>query len=208
MNFENSLMFALQLLGSSSVLCAHVVPQQGEIGKKAITYEMSEFFFKLLALKTIVSECRWKESEVDSLMIVGKLGKRMKNTVRLSQALVKLTLGRTIPNIIRSVKVEFVYDSALDGPTAGLCTAVAIWGAIKGTQMPTGLVIIGKINLFGNVEAVEDLVEMVQECIEKGHTAVMVPGVQFHLIPDPMKGQISVHPVATFVQAIELIQHM
>lgn len=181
------------LLGSSSVLCAHVVPQQGEIGKKAITYEM---------------KCRWKESEVDSLMIVGKLGKRMKNTVRLSQALVKLTLGRTIPNIIRSVKVEFVYDSALDGPTAGLCTAVAIWGAIKGTQMPTGLVIIGKINLFGNVEAVEDLVEMVQECIEKGHTAVMVPGVQFHLIPDPMKGQISVHPVATFVQAIELIQHM
>jgi Lon-like ATP-dependent protease len=101
------------------------------------------------------------------------------------------------------VHVNFPGGVPVDGPSAGVTIAIAIYSAIKEKPVDNYLAVTGEVSIHGKVKPVGGVVAKVEAAKQAGAKRVLIPQENWQSIFADMKG-IEVIPVTTVQQAIQL----
>lgn len=99
--------------------------------------------------------------------------------------------------------INFPGGVPVDGPSAGITIAVAIYSAIVEKPVDNLLAMTGEVSIHGKVKPVGGVVAKVEAARQAGATRVLIPEENWQSIFAEMEG-IKVIPVATVTEAIEL----
>ncbi|MCG5250558.1 ATP-dependent protease LonB [Brevibacillus agri] len=99
--------------------------------------------------------------------------------------------------------VNFPGGVPVDGPSAGIAIAVAIYSAIMEVPVDNLLAMTGEVSIHGKVKPVGGVVAKVEAARQAGATRVLIPEENWQSIFADMKG-IEVIPVSTVSQVMEL----
>ena len=100
--------------------------------------------------------------------------------------------------------VNFPGGIPMDGPSAGITIAVAIYSAIKGIPIDPKLAMTGELSIHGNVKPVGGIIAKVEAARQAGATRVLIPAENMQTIFRKMEG-IQVIPVQRWE---EVLQHV
>ncbi|TGV29537.1 ATP-dependent protease LonB, partial [Mesorhizobium sp. M00.F.Ca.ET.186.01.1.1] len=99
--------------------------------------------------------------------------------------------------------INFPGGVPVDGPSAGITIATAIYSAIMEVPVDNLLAMTGEVSIHGKVKPVGGVVAKVEAAKQAGATRVLIPEENWQSIFADMKG-IEVIPVSTVSQVIEL----
>ncbi|WP_126427975.1 ATP-dependent protease LonB [Brevibacillus marinus] len=99
--------------------------------------------------------------------------------------------------------INFPGGIPVDGPSAGVTIAVAIYSAIREKRVDNLLAITGEVSIHGKVKPVGGVVAKVEAARQAGATRVLIPEENWQSIFEQMEG-IEVIPVKTVQEAINL----
>jgi ATP-dependent Lon protease len=94
-----------------------------------------------------------------------------------------------------------------DGPSAGLAFAVGIVSALSNRPVRPGFAFSGEVALHGEVGAVGGLIHKIIAAARAGRTNVVIPAANAKVIdelPADVKAVVTIHPVTTAKEAIDL----
>ncbi|PTX59358.1 Lon-like ATP-dependent protease [Melghirimyces profundicolus] len=154
------------------------------------------------------------EGEEGSIRITGmvdeeELGGRQRTLRRKSMARssvenVLTVLRRTdIDPYACHLHINFPGGVPLDGPSAGIAMASAIYSAIKGIKVDNRLAMTGELSIHGRVKPVGGIVAKVEAAIQAGATRVLIPEENMQTIFSEMEG-IRVIPVRHMDEVFKL----
>lgn len=98
--------------------------------------------------------------------------------------------------------INFPGGIPLDGPSAGVTIATAIYSAIKGKPIDHRLAMTGELSIHGNVKAVGGIIAKVEAAKQAGATKVLIPHENMQSIFHQMEG-INVIPVERIETVLE-----
>ncbi|NGQ94374.1 ATP-dependent protease LonB [Brevibacillus sp. SYP-B805] len=99
--------------------------------------------------------------------------------------------------------INFPGGVPVDGPSAGVAIAIAIYSAIMEKPVDNYLAVTGEVSIHGKVKPVGGVVAKVEAARQAGATRVLIPEENWQSIFEDMEG-IQVIPVATVEQALRL----
>jgi Lon-like ATP-dependent protease len=99
--------------------------------------------------------------------------------------------------------INFPGGVPVDGPSAGITIAAAIYSAIKERPVDNLVAMTGEVSIHGKVKPVGGVVAKVEAARQAGAKRVLIPEENWQSLFADMKG-IEVIPVSTVQQAIEL----
>ncbi|MFC7440801.1 ATP-dependent protease LonB [Laceyella putida] len=99
--------------------------------------------------------------------------------------------------------INFPGGIPLDGPSAGVTIATAIYSAIKGMPVDNRLAMTGELSIHGNVKPVGGIIAKVDAAKQAGATRVLIPHENMQSIFYQMEG-IEVIPVERIEAVLEL----
>ena len=100
------------------------------------------------------------------------------------------------------IHLNFPGGSPVDGPSAGIAIAVAIYSAIKERQVDNNLAMTGELSIRGKVMAVGGIVAKVEAAKNAGAKKVVIPKDNYQLILNSIG--IEVIPVDNIQEVIDL----
>ena len=115
-----------------------------------------------------------------------------------------LTTLRLVLDFVREdydIHVNFPGGRPVDGPSAGLTMAVAIYSALTKTPIDNRVAMTGEISIRGIVKPVGGVVAKVEAAIQAGANKVLVPQDKYQEIFRQFP--IEVVPVATLEEALQ-----
>ncbi|SMO36825.1 ATP-dependent protease LonB [Melghirimyces algeriensis] len=156
-----------------------------------------------------------KTAEEGSIRITGmvdeeELGSRQRTLRRKSMARssvenVLTVLQRTDVNpYAYHLHINFPGGVPLDGPSAGIAVASAIYSAIKGIKVDNRLAMTGELSIHGKVKPVGGVVSKVEAAKRAGANRVLIPEENMQTIFSEMEG-IEVIPVRDLDAVLRLI---
>src|SRR5690606_28364387 len=92
----------------------------------------------------------------------------------------------------------------MDGPSAGITMACAIYSAIQGIPIDPKLAMTGELSIHGKVKPVGGIIAKVEAARQAGATRVLIPAENMQTIFQSMEG-IQVIPVQRWE---EVMQHV
>lgn len=101
------------------------------------------------------------------------------------------------------IHINFPGGVPVDGPSAGVTIAIAVYSAIKGESVDNLLAVTGEVSIHGKVKPVGGVVAKVEAAKQAGATRVLIPQENWQTIFADMEG-IDVIPVTTVEEAIHL----
>ncbi|MGE5704715.1 MAG: ATP-dependent protease LonB [Clostridia bacterium] len=99
--------------------------------------------------------------------------------------------------------INFPGGMPVDGPSAGLTIAIAIYSAIQKQPIDNLLAVSGEISIHGKIKPVGGIVAKVEAARQAGATRVIIPEENWQTIFKEMEG-IQVIPVSTVQEALQL----
>lgn len=130
---------------------------------------------------------------------------RRKSMARSSVENVLTVLRRTdIDPYAYHLHVNFPGGVPLDGPSAGIAMASAIYSAIKGIEVDNRLAMTGELGIHGKVKPVGGVVSKVEAAKQGGATRVLIPEENMQAIFAEMDG-VQVIPVRDMEEVLPLI---
>lgn len=99
--------------------------------------------------------------------------------------------------------INFPGGIPVDGPSAGVTIAVAIYSAIREKQVDNLVAITGEVSIHGKVKPVGGVVAKVEAARQAGATRVLIPAENWQSIFEQMD-DIEVIPIKTVQEAIDL----
>jgi len=99
--------------------------------------------------------------------------------------------------------INFPGGIPVDGPSAGITIATAIYSAIKEKPVDNLLAMTGEVSIHGKVKPVGGVVAKVEAARQAGATRVLIPEENWQSIFNDIQG-IEIIPVTTVSQVIEL----
>jgi len=100
--------------------------------------------------------------------------------------------------------VNFPGGVPMDGPSAGITMACAIYSAIQGIPIDPKLAMTGELSIHGKVKPVGGIIAKVEAARQAGATRVLIPAENMQTIFQSMEG-IQVIPVQRWE---EVMQHV
>lgn len=101
------------------------------------------------------------------------------------------------------IHVNFPGGTPIDGPSAGIAIATAVYSAIKGLVVDNKVAMTGEVSIRGNVKPVGGVVAKVEAAKQAGATRVIIPKDNWQAIFEEMDG-IKVIPVEKLEEVIRL----
>ncbi|SHE48338.1 Lon-like ATP-dependent protease [Seinonella peptonophila] len=102
------------------------------------------------------------------------------------------------------IHINFPGGSPIDGPSAGIAIATAIYSAIQGEPIDHQLAMTGELSIHGRVKPVGGVIAKVEAALAAGAKRVLIPYDNQQAIFQTMKG-IEVIPVQTFEQVLKQV---
>lgn len=137
---------------------------------------------------------------------IGGSGKRVrrKSMARSSVENVLTVLRRVMGVDPRNydIHINFLGSGLVDGPSAGVTIATAVYSAIKGKAVDNTVAMTGEISIRGLVKPVGGVVAKVEAARQSGVKKVFIPRENFQAIFKDMGG-IQVIPVESLEEVIE-----
>jgi len=99
--------------------------------------------------------------------------------------------------------VNFPGGIPVDGPSAGVTMATAIYSAIKGNPVDNKIAMTGEVSIRGFVKPIGGVVAKIEAAKAAGATRVIIPKDNWQDMFKTIKG-IDIHPVERIEQVIEL----
>ncbi|MFM1655342.1 ATP-dependent protease LonB [Brevibacillus sp. B_LB10_24] len=99
--------------------------------------------------------------------------------------------------------INFPGGIPIDGPSAGITIAAAIYSAIKEKPIDNRVALTGEVSIHGKVKPVGGVVAKVEAAKLAGATRVLIPAENWQSIFEEMK-EIQIIPVSTVEEAIRL----
>ncbi|MGA9174498.1 MAG: ATP-dependent protease LonB [Thermoactinomyces sp.] len=99
--------------------------------------------------------------------------------------------------------INFPGGIPLDGPSAGITMATAIYSAIKGIPVDNHLAMTGELSIHGNVKPVGGIIAKVEAAKQAGAKRVLIPAENMQAIFKKMEG-IEVIPVERIEAVLKL----
>ena len=101
------------------------------------------------------------------------------------------------------IHVNFPGGAPVDGPSAGISMAVAIYSAIHKIPVSYRIAMTGELGIHGHVLPVGGVVAKVEAAMEAGATDVIIPKGNFQSMLKEIEG-ITIHPVDTLEEVLRL----
>ncbi|QKG84065.1 ATP-dependent protease LonB [Kroppenstedtia pulmonis] len=128
---------------------------------------------------------------------------RRKSMARGSVENVLTVLRRTdIDPYAYHLHINFPGGIPLDGPSAGITMATAIYSAIKGIEVDNRLAMTGELSIHGKVKPVGGIVAKVEAAKQAGATRVLIPRDNMQALFDEIEG-IQVIPVSHMEEVLK-----
>lgn len=130
---------------------------------------------------------------------------RRKSMARSSVDNVLTVLGRTdIDPYAYHLHLNFPGGVPLDGPSAGIAMASAIYSAIKGIRVDNRLAMTGELSIHGRVKPVGGIVAKVEAAKQAGANRVLIPEENMQAMFSGMDG-IQVIPVRGIDEVLQAL---
>ncbi|WP_026690566.1 ATP-dependent protease LonB [Alteribacter aurantiacus] len=101
------------------------------------------------------------------------------------------------------IHVNFPGGAPVDGPSAGISIATAIYSAIHNVPISHKVAMTGELSIHGNVKPIGGVVAKVEAAKQAGATDVIIPKENLQAILMEMKG-ITIHAVDSFSEVLEV----
>ncbi|MFW6278865.1 MAG: ATP-dependent protease LonB [Bacillota bacterium] len=133
------------------------------------------------------------------------------HTVR-RRSLVKESAENALTVLRRMTKIEvdkfdihinFPGGIPVDGPSAGLSIAVALYSALSGKPVANKLAMTGEVTIRGLIKPIGGTVAKIEAARDAGASCVLVPEENFHNLHQDFT-EIEVKPIKTLKEAINL----
>lgn len=130
---------------------------------------------------------------------------RRKSMARNSVENVLTVLKRTLAVEVRDydIHVNFPGGGPIDGPSAGITIATAIYSAITNRPIDNKIAMTGEVSIRGQVKPIGGAVAKVEAARQAGITRVLIPKDNWQALFDVLEG-IKVIPVSTLQEVIDL----
>lgn len=129
---------------------------------------------------------------------------RRKSMARSSVENVLTVLRRTdIDPYAYHLHINFPGGVPLDGPSAGVTMATAIYSAIKGISVDHKLAMTGELSIHGKVKPVGGVVAKVEAAKQAGANRVLIPAENMQALFESWEG-IQIIPVRTVEEVLHL----
>ncbi len=100
------------------------------------------------------------------------------------------------------IHLNFPGGTPVDGPSAGITIAVAIYSAVTNTYIDNKIAMTGEISIRGKVKAVGGIIPKVEAAMHAGAKKVMIPKENWQEIFNTF--DIEVIPVDTIIEAVNI----
>ncbi|PYZ97309.1 ATP-dependent protease LonB [Alteribacter lacisalsi] len=101
------------------------------------------------------------------------------------------------------IHVNFPGGAPVDGPSAGISIATAIYSSIHKVPVSHKVAMTGELSIHGNVKPIGGVVAKVEAAKQAGASAVIIPKENLQAILTEMDG-IMIHAVESFSEVLEL----
>jgi len=100
------------------------------------------------------------------------------------------------------IHLNFPGGTPVDGPSAGITIAVAIYSAITNTYVDNKIAMTGEISIRGKIKAVGGIIPKVEAAMHAGAKRVLIPKENWQEIFNSF--EIEVIPVDSIVEAVNI----
>ncbi len=142
------------------------------------------------------------------LMITGRLGDVMKESVQIALTLAKNAYPEQAKLLKENDLHIHVPEGAVpkDGPSAGITMTTAICSLLSGISVDPELAMTGEISLRGAVLPIGGLPEKLMAAVRAGVTRVLIPQANvrdLEDVPEEVRAQLEIKPVKTLDEVLK-----